>query len=68
LDKALLDTDIFSELQKGINQRVVTRATTYRNAFGCYTISVITVTEIVKGWHKRQRENGIQQFLAAISL
>ena len=67
MDKALLDTDIFSEVQKGINQRVATRATAYRNAFGCYTISIITVTEIVKGWHKRQREDRIQQFLAALT-
>jgi hypothetical protein len=40
VDKALLDTDIFSEILKGIDQNVVAHATTYRAAFGRNTISV----------------------------
>jgi tRNA(fMet)-specific endonuclease VapC len=67
LDKVLLDTDIFSEILKGINQRVAIRASTYRNALGCYTISTITVLEIVKGWHKRQREDKIQELFIEIA-
>ncbi|MGI2906227.1 type II toxin-antitoxin system VapC family toxin [Tolypothrix sp. VBCCA 56010] len=67
MDKVLLDTDIFSEILKGINQRVAIRASTYRNAFGCYTISTITVLEIVKGWHKRQREDKIQELFIEIA-
>ena len=67
MEKALIDTDIFSEILKSINQRVAARATAYRNAFGCYTISVITVTEIVKGWHKTRQEERIQQFLREIA-
>ncbi|MFB2923520.1 MULTISPECIES: PIN domain-containing protein [Aerosakkonema] len=67
MDKALLDTDIFSESRKRINQRVLAKATAYLNVFGQYTISVITVAEVVKGWHKLQREDRIQQFLAAIA-
>jgi tRNA(fMet)-specific endonuclease VapC len=66
LDKALLDTDIFSEIMKGIDQRVVARAVAYRTVFGRYTISVITVMEIVKGFHKLQREDRIEQFLAGL--
>ena len=66
MDKALLDTDIFSEILKGIDQNVVARATAYRDAFGHYTLSVITVMEIVKGFHKLQRETRIRQFLAGI--
>jgi tRNA(fMet)-specific endonuclease VapC len=53
MDKALLDTDMFSEILKGIDQRVVAKAVAYRTAFGRYTISVITVMEIVKGFHWR---------------
>nr|WP_249070713.1 PIN domain-containing protein [Argonema antarcticum] len=34
--------------------------------FTRYTISAITVTEVVKGWHKLQREDRIQEFLAEI--
>lgn len=66
VDKALLDTDIFSEILKGIDQKVVAKATAYRATFGHYTISVITVIEIVKGFHKLQREDRIQQFLAGL--
>jgi tRNA(fMet)-specific endonuclease VapC len=67
VDKALLDTDIFSEILKGIDQNVVTHATAYRTAFGRYTISVITVMKIVKGLHKLQREDRVQQFLAGLA-
>ncbi|MFK0734768.1 MAG: PIN domain-containing protein [Gloeotrichia echinulata GP01] len=66
MDKVLLDTDIFSELLKGINQRVAAKAFSYHGTLGYYTICTITVLEIVKGWHKRQREDKIQQFFAEI--
>ena len=67
VDKALLDTNIFSEILKGIDQNVVTHATAYRVAFGRYTISIITVMEIVKGLHKLRREDHVQQFLAGLA-
>jgi tRNA(fMet)-specific endonuclease VapC len=63
LDKALLDTDIFSEILKGIDSHVVAQATAYRAIFGRYIISTITVLEVVKGLHKMQREDRIEQFL-----
>ena len=63
MDRALLDTDIFSEILKGRNQNVVAKAIQYRSAYGYYSISVITVLEIVKGFHKLQREDRVQQFL-----
>jgi len=59
MDRALLDTDIFSEILKGIDQKVIARAAAYRAAFGHYTLSVITVMEMVKGFHKLQREDRI---------
>lgn len=65
MDKVLLDTDILSEIFKGINQRVIAKATAYRAVFGYYTTNVITVMEVVQGWHKRQRED-IQAFLAKL--
>jgi tRNA(fMet)-specific endonuclease VapC len=67
LDKVLIDTDIFSEILKGINQQVAARASSYHATFGYYTISTITVLEIVKGWHKRQREDKIEQFFVEIT-
>jgi tRNA(fMet)-specific endonuclease VapC len=66
LDKALLDTDILSEIFRGVNQRVITKATAYRAVFSYYTISVITVMEVVQGWHKRQRKDRVQEFLATL--
>ena len=66
MDKTLLDTDLFSEILKGVDQRVVARAKAYHTAFGYYTISVITVMEVIKGLHKLQREGRVQQFLAVL--
>ena len=51
---------------KGIDQRVVAGAMAYRTVFGRYTSSVITVMEIVKGFHKLQHEDRIEQFLAGL--
>ncbi|GAA6619017.1 PIN domain-containing protein [Scytonema sp. NUACC26] len=42
------------------------RALAYHSALSYYTISTITVLEIVKGWHKLQREDKIQQLFAEI--
>jgi tRNA(fMet)-specific endonuclease VapC len=66
LNKTLLDTDILSEVLKGVNRQVLSRSNTYLQAFGQYTISVITVMEIVRGWHRLQREDRVQRFLAAL--
>jgi tRNA(fMet)-specific endonuclease VapC len=67
MDKALLDTDIFSEILKGIDQNVAVRAIAYHNTFGCYSISVITVMEIVKGFDKLKLDFGIQAAAASSS-
>ena len=67
MNKALLDTDIFSELGKGVNQTVVGNGAAYRAAFGRYTISVITIMEIVRGYQKKQSPLRLQAFLANIA-
>ena len=67
MDKALLDTDTFSEILKRVDAQVAKRATEYRSQFGVYTISTITVLEIVKGLHKVRREERIQDFLKGLS-
>jgi hypothetical protein len=53
VNKALIDTDIFFELGKDVNQTIVGNGATYRAAFGRYTISVITIMEIVRGFQKK---------------
>lgn len=67
MPKSILDTDIFSEILKGVDQNVAQRATAYRATFGHYTISAISVLEIVKGLHKVRREERIQQFLQGLT-
>ena len=54
MNKSLLDTDILSEIGKAIDLVVVSNATNYRNAFGQYTLSAVTVTEVVRGFQKNQ--------------
>lgn len=63
MKKALLDTDIFSELLKNKNLNVRENAITYFKQFDFYTISTITVFEIIKGFHKNHQEIAIQKFL-----
>ncbi|UCH95215.1 MAG: type II toxin-antitoxin system VapC family toxin [Candidatus Aminicenantes bacterium] len=63
MERTLLDTDIFSEVLKQKNPQVVVKAQKYHKQFGCYTISTITVLELVKGFHKINQENEIQQLL-----
>ncbi len=66
MSRSLLDTDIFSEILKGVDPRVATRATAYKADFGRYTISTITVMEVVKGFHKARREEKIKEFLSGL--
>ncbi len=66
MQRTLLDTDIFSEILKKKHPRVISIAQQYYNQFGVYTISTITILEIVKGLHKVNREEKIQRLLAEL--
>ena len=66
MTRALLDTDIFSEVLKGIDQRVAARARAYHTQYGHYTISAVTVMEVVKGFHKVGSERRLRQFLVTL--
>jgi tRNA(fMet)-specific endonuclease VapC len=67
MDRALLDTDTFSEIIKAKNANVLRKATEYRQQFGRYTISAVTLTEIVKGFQKRGRQDRIQDLIARLA-
>jgi tRNA(fMet)-specific endonuclease VapC len=67
LNKALLDTDILSEIIKGIDQTVAGHATSYRRAYGHYMLSAISVMEIVQGFQKNQSTRRLQAFLASLA-
>ena len=67
MNKALLDTDIYSEILKAIDQNVTRNATAYRQAFGRLTFSVVTVMEIIQGLQKvGAAPKRIQAFRTAI--
>ena len=67
MDKSLLDTDLFSEILKGVDPLVAARAKFYRAAFGRYTFSTVTVMEVVKGFHRLHRDDRIWSFLANLA-
>lgn len=66
MNKAILDTDILSEIIKGVNQTVAAHARTYRRAFGHYTLAAVTVMEVVRGYQKKQATRQLGVFLATL--
>jgi tRNA(fMet)-specific endonuclease VapC len=67
VNKALLDTDTLSDIRKGSNAAVATNAKTYRRSFGYYSLSAITVVEIVRGYQKVQQFQRLNAFLASLA-
>lgn len=67
MNKTLLDTDILSEIGKGIDVNVARNAAIYRNTFGHYTLSVVTVMEVVRGFQKKQNTRRLHNFLSVIA-
>jgi len=68
MSKALLDTDIYSEILRAVNLSVVGNARSYRQTYGVFTLSVITVMEMVKGFQQVQRPQRIQQLGSPLAL
>jgi tRNA(fMet)-specific endonuclease VapC len=62
VNKALLDTDILSEIGRGKNQTVVRNATAYRQTYGFLTLSVISVMEVIQGYQWIGATTRIQAF------
>lgn len=67
MNKALLDTDIYSEVLKAVDQNVASHATAYRKAQGHLTFTVITVMETIQGLQRVGGSNRIQTFRNAIA-
>jgi tRNA(fMet)-specific endonuclease VapC len=67
VSKALLDTDILSEVGKGIDQTVARNATAYRQAYGFFILSVISVMEVIQGYQRVGGSHRIQAFRNAIA-
>jgi tRNA(fMet)-specific endonuclease VapC len=67
LNKALLDTDILSEIIKGFDRTVAGNATNYRTTFGRYTLSAISVMEVVQRFQMNQSFRRLQTFVASLA-
>jgi tRNA(fMet)-specific endonuclease VapC len=67
VNKALLDTDIYSEVLKAVNANVAQNAASYRQLHGVLTLSVITMMEIVKGCQQAQDSARMQRFFNAVA-
>ena len=63
MNKALLDTDILSEVLKGRNPQVVAQAEAYLRHHAMLTVSVI---EVVSGLRRMARSAQLEQFLRAL--
>jgi predicted nucleic acid-binding protein len=66
MDKVLLDTDILSEVLKGVDQNVRRRAQTYRAVAERYTTSAVTIMEIVRGYRRARQDRRLEAFLAIV--
>jgi tRNA(fMet)-specific endonuclease VapC len=67
LNKTLLDTDIYSEILKAMDQTVTRDATAYRQSHGGLSFPVVTVMEIIQGLQKvGASPKRIQAFRTAI--
>jgi tRNA(fMet)-specific endonuclease VapC len=67
VNKALLDTDIYSEVLKAFDPVVARNATSYRQALGVLTVSVITVMEIIQGYQRVGGSARIRSFRNAVA-
>lgn len=67
MNKAILDTDIFSEITKGVDPTVAAHARAYRQGFARYTISAVTFMEVVRGYQRKQASRQLHSFLAAMA-
>ena len=66
MNKALLDTDTLSEIGKAKDATVAANAKTYRRSCGHYTLSVVSVMEIVRGFQRTQATARLNAFLATL--
>ena len=66
MNKALLDTDILSEVLKGRNPQVVAQAESYLRHHAMLTVSAVSVIEVVSGLRRMARSAQLEQFLRAL--
>lgn len=67
MERAILDTDIFSEVLRGRNATIKRRSEAYLAVFGHFTLSVVAVLEQVQGYQLQDRKPMIDTLLTEIS-
>src|SRR5258706_11402444 len=67
MNKVVLDTDILSEILKGKNAPIMKRAADYLAAEGTYTTTVLSVMEVVRGFHRVGAVHRAEQFVSFLS-
>ncbi len=67
MNKALLDTDILSEILRGQNKSVLFRERDYRVEWGTLTVSAVTVMEITFGLRMRSNSRLLTKFATKIA-
>jgi tRNA(fMet)-specific endonuclease VapC len=67
VNKALVDTDIRSEIMRGRNERVLKNAPRYVSEHSRFTLSAMPVAEIVKGLRKASRREAVDRFVAELA-
>lgn len=67
MSKALLDTDMYSEILKAVDPVVTRNAIAYRQVEGVLTLSTLTVMEVIRGYQRKQSSRKLQDFLSAVA-
>ena len=65
--KVLLDTDILLEIVKDKNREVAQRAESYLASHGAYTVSALTVVEVIRGLRHSGRDHEIPGMMSSFS-
>ncbi len=67
MNKALIDTDMLSEIGKAIDPNVIRNANAYRQIYGVLTLSVVSVMEVIQGYQRVGALRRLQVFRSAVA-
>lgn len=68
MERSLLDTDVFSEILRGRDLAVRRTAEAYLRSNGRFTLSVVSVTEIVDGLWRQRLEAHLSRLLEQLEV
>ncbi len=66
MERSILDTDVFSEAIRGRSPLIRAKAEAYLDVFECFSLTVITVAELVDGLRRQQRDDRIVALMSDI--